>query len=105
MQNITERNNIMSPQNNQHWYEKAYNGIAGFWNFLDGKKNKIGNAALTVYGVVEAAVQAGVFPEHTLVVKAVLYSGIIFKVLGVSHKAVKGEISLPDGLRNKQKTE
>jgi hypothetical protein len=95
----------MSQQNKQHWYEKAYNGIAGLWNFLDGKKNKIGNAALTVYGVVETAVQAGVFPEHTLVVKTVLYAGIIFKVLGISHKAAKGEINLPGGISNKTKTE
>jgi hypothetical protein len=80
------------------WYEKTYNSIAAFWNFMDGKKNKIGNAALAVYGVLETAVQMGIFPEHTAVAKAVLYAGIAFKIIGITHKAAKGELSLPGGV-------
>jgi hypothetical protein len=83
------------------WYEKAYNSISGFWNFLDGKKNKIGNAALAVYGVAETAVQLGVIPEYTIVGQVALYAGLAFKVLGLSHKATKGELKLPSGLGKK----
>lgn len=83
------------------WYEKAYNSIARFWNFLDGKKNKIGNAALAVYGIAETAVQLGVIPEYTVIGQAALYAGLAFKVLGLSHKAAKGELTLPEGLRKK----
>jgi len=99
----TQRKNIMSGSNKttaqKPWYEKVYNNVASFWNFMDGKKNKIGNAALAVYGVLETAVQMGIFPEHTVVAKGVLYAGIAFKIIGITHKAAKGEISLPEGLR------
>jgi len=86
------------PEEKKKWYEKAYDSVAGFVSFFDGKKNKIGNAALAVYGVLETAVQMGVFPEHTAVAQGVLYAGIAFKVIGLSHKAAKGELSLPSGL-------
>jgi|GEM_PF-898287 len=87
------------------WYEKVYNSVATFWNFMDGKKNKIGNAALAVYGVAETAVSMGIIPDHTLAAQAVLYAGLAFKVIGISHKVSKGEIEieLPSGLsKNKQ---
>jgi hypothetical protein len=87
--------------NRQAWYEKAYNSIADFWNFFNGKKNKIGNAALAMYGVAETAVQLGIIPEYTLIGQTALYAGLVFKVLGLSHKAAKGELSLPEGLRKK----
>jgi hypothetical protein len=89
----------------QPWYEKAYNAVAGFWNFMDGKKNKIGNAALAVYGVAEAAVQMGIIPEYTAVAHATLYAGVAFKLLGMTHKAVKGELALPEGLRKTKSAE
>ena len=99
----TQRKIIMPDSNKtttqKPWYEKTYNSLASFWNFMDGKKNKIGNAALAVYGVLETAVQMGVFPEHTAAAKTVLYAGIAFKIIGITHKAAKGELSLPEGLR------
>lgn len=81
------------------WYEKLYNSAAGFWKFIDGKKNKIGNAALAIYGVFETAVQLGIIPEYTAAGQAALYAGLAFKILGLSHKAAKGELQLPSGIK------
>lgn len=87
--------------NKTHWYEKLYNSAAEFWEFFNGKKNKIGNAALALYGVLETAVQLGIIPEYTVAGQAALYAGLTFKLLGLSHKAAKGELALPEGLRKK----
>lgn len=80
------------------WYERAWEKAERFIQFFNGKKNKIGNAALACYGVMESATMLGLIPEHTVVGQVVLIGGIAFKLLGISHKAIKGEIEMPAGL-------
>jgi hypothetical protein len=71
------------------------------WNWLSGKKNKIGNAVLFIAGAAETASSLGLFPVHTAAYKIGIGAGVLIKGVGLWHKFKKGELSLEDikGLR------
>lgn len=70
------------------------NWLKKTWKFLDGKKNKIGNAILGLAAVAQFA-----FPEHTIVYQIGFGIGLFAKTIGISHKITKGEIELPSGIK------
>jgi hypothetical protein len=79
-----------------------------FWQWLDGKKNKIGNAVLFTAGIAETANTLGLFPQNTVAFKIGLGAGVLIKGIGLWHKFNKGELTvedvkkaLPEGLRKK----
>ena len=70
------------------------------WNWLNGKKNKIGNAILFTAGIAETASSLGIFPQHTAAYKICFAAGVLVKGVGLWHKFEKGELTVEDIKKN-----